>query len=242
MEVTIKDVAREAGVAISTVSKVINGSSVREENRVRVEEAIRKLGYSPNNRARGLRSSRTYTVGLLIETIEGVYWAKLVNCLEAALQNMGYVMILCCHGTSAVQAREYAEYLTDQMVDGIFFASFGSDEDYLEKPRAEGIPLIALEDWENFPSDGLVQSGDTELSYALVECLIRKGHRKIALIDGPLTKCSARERLEGYRRAMKDYGLPVNEDWVSTEEYSEEEGYRQTLRLWALSDQADGYF
>lgn len=98
MEVTIKDVAREAGVAISTVSKVINGSSVREENRVRVEEAIRKLGYSPNNRARGLRSSRTYTVGLLIETIEGVYWAKLVNCLEAASSEYGICHdIFCCH-------------------------------------------------------------------------------------------------------------------------------------------------
>lgn len=234
MEITIKDVAREAGVAISTVSKVINGGSVRKENRMKVEEAIQRLGYSPNNKARGLRSSRTYTVGLLLETVEGAYWAKMVSCLEMALQEMGCVMILCCHGMSESLAREYAEYLTDQMVDGIFFAAFGAGEDYLEAPRASGIPLIALEDHEIFEADGLIQTNSAGLAYDLVEYLIRHGHRDIAIIDGPLEKCSARERLKGYLRVLEDYGITANQDWISAEEYSEDEGYRQMKRLWNM--------
>lgn len=145
MAATIKDVAKETGLAISTISKYMNGGMVRPENKRIIDEAVKKLGYSPNSLARGLRSSRTYTVGVLISNMEGAYGAKLVNHLEENLQKMGCALILCCHGDSPEQAEEYVDFLCDQMVDGIIVTNFVTQVDYLKRAREMQIPLVAVE-------------------------------------------------------------------------------------------------
>lgn len=232
MEVTIKDVAKEAGVAISTVSKYMNGGTVRRENETKIQEAVKKLGYSPNSLARGLKSSRTYTVGLMIEAVEGSYWARLTNCLEAELQKMGYTLILCCHGKSVEQAREYAKYLAMQMVDGIFFAPFHTEENYLSYPKEKGIPLIALEESKGFETDGLVQVNYTRMAYELTEQLIVKGHEKIAIISGEDDLRSSKECVRGYCHACEDYDIPVRKEWIRQAENTREAGISEMYRLW----------
>ncbi|WP_148410871.1 LacI family DNA-binding transcriptional regulator [Murimonas intestini] len=242
MEITIKDVAKEAGVAISTVSKYMSGGSVRQENEVRIREAVKKLGYSPNSLARGLKRSKTFTVGLMIEAMDGPYWAKLINYLEAELQKMGYALILCCHGKSVELAREYAEYLTSQMVDGIFFAPIQEEEDYMNVPREKEIPLIALEAAKGFEVYGLVQTNYTAMAYELVENLIIKGHEKIAVIGGAPSLRSVQECMRGYMHVMEDYDIEVCREWMLYGENTRESGLEMMYRLWQAEKKPTAVF
>lgn len=242
MDITIKDVAREAGVAISTVSKYMTGGSVRQENEVKIRQAVKKLGYSPNSLARGLKRSKTFTAGLMIEEMEGPYWARLINCLEAELQEMGYALILCCHGKSVEQAREYAEYLTSQMVDGIFFAPFQAEEDYLTVPREKEIPLIALEECRGFEVNALAQVNYTVMAYELVENLITKGHERIAIIAGPPSLRSVQECTRGYEHVLEDYGIEVKPEWMLYGQNTRESGLELMYRLWKAEKRPTAVF
>ena len=112
MAVTIKDVARETNLAVSTISKYMNGGKVKATNQKLIEEAIDRLGYRPNNLARGLRNSRSYIIGLLVPFLEGSYSAKMVTLLEQKVQEMGCFLTIYCHRNSSELARNYVEFLS----------------------------------------------------------------------------------------------------------------------------------
>lgn len=232
MSVTIKDVAKETGLAISTISKYMNGGAVRPDNKERIDKAVKKLGYLPNNFARGLRSSRTYTVGVLIQSMEGEYCVKLVGYLEKYLQNIGCALILCCHGNSFERAQEYVEFLCEQLVDGIIEISFWCEQDYLKKARQAQIPIVNLENMNLNGKTDLVQTDSAVSAYELVRHLITMGHEKIAVISGPQDISSARERLKGFRRVMEDYEIPVREEWIVNGNYDTQGGYLAMKELW----------
>lgn len=115
----MKDVAREAGVALGTVSKVVNGLPVGESYRIRVEEAIQKLNYQVNSYAQGLKSNRTYTVAVLIPTTRNPYFASLVYCINQALLKRKYRMLLCCTDFSPELEQDYITMVQQNKVDGI---------------------------------------------------------------------------------------------------------------------------
>lgn len=242
MSVTIKDVAKETGLAISTISKYMNGGNVRPDNREKIDKAVEKLGYSPNNFARGLRSSRTYTVGVLIQSMEGAYCAKLVGYLEKYLQEIGCGLILCCHGNSFERAEEYVEFLCGQLVDGIIVISFQCEKDYLERARKVNIPIISLEESNVSSTSDFIQTDSVVSSYELIRHLISMGHRKIGVIKGPEGSNAAREQLKGFRRVMEDYEIPVREEWIVNGNYDTEGGYRAMLQLWECEEKPTAVF
>lgn len=231
MAVTIKDVAKEAGVAIATVSRYINGAAVKPENRENIEAAIKKLDFSPNRSARGLKSQRTYMVGVLADQIDNAYIKTLLVHFEKYLNQKGYAMILCYNDNLAESAREYVEFLVEQMVDGIFICCFPTDEDFLQPAREAGIPVVSLEDRFGSGEMDIVRVDSTTSTYELIESLVRNGHRRIAIINGPEAKESARERQRGYLRVFEDYEIPVYKSLVIFGEYDEETGYREMKKL-----------
>lgn len=242
MAATIKDVAKETGLAISTISKYMNGGMVRPKNKKIIDEAVKKLGYSPNSLARGLRSARTYTVGVLISNMEGAYGAKLVHYLEQNLQMMGYALILCCHKDSPEMAEEYVDFLCEQMVDGIIVTNFVTSVDYLKQARERQIPLVAVEALNAYMDMDLVQVDSATSSYELVEHLIRQGHRDIGVIKGPADWKSAQERLKGFYRVMEDYELPVKEEFLVDGDFEQESGYAGIEKLWSLEKRPTAVF
>jgi LacI family transcriptional regulator len=116
---TMKDVAREAGVALGTVSKVVNGLPVGEEYRVKVEDAIKKLNYQVNSYAQGLKASKTYTVALLIPNLIDPFFASLANYINLELLNRKYRMLLCCTDSNPDLEQEYVKMTQQNKVDGI---------------------------------------------------------------------------------------------------------------------------
>lgn len=116
---TMKDVAREAGVALGTVSKVVNGLPVGEPYRIKVEEAIKKLNYQVNSYAQGLKSSKTYTIAFLIPNTRDPYFANLTYHINLSLLRRKYKMLLCSTDSDSVQEQEYITMVQQNKVDGI---------------------------------------------------------------------------------------------------------------------------
>ncbi len=137
---TMADVAREAGVALGTVSKVVNGQQVGEEYRVRVEEAIRRLGYQYNSSGRALRTDKTNTVALIIPNTVNPYFASLVHHINLALEKRDYKMLLCFSEYDQHREKEYIQMASQNRVDGVIALTYTPD---LTIP--EGIPFVTID-------------------------------------------------------------------------------------------------
>lgn len=235
MAATIVDVARESGLAISTISKYINGGKVREKNRVRIEEAIRKLNYSPKTSARSLRSSKSYLVGLITGMIEGPHSAELLRYIEERLTDSGYSLIYGTASENNSVSDKFIDYLMDTHVDGVLAVPIGNFRHQLNKIQECHIPVVLLED--NIPSieADCVQTDSALGMQRLVEYMILKGHRKIAILNGQQDRMTAVERYRGYCRALEDYMIPIDSRYVVPGTYSFESGASGLHRLWEMN-------
>ncbi len=226
MGVTIKDVARETNLAISTISKYMNGGKVRKKNEEIIENAIRKLNYSPNSTARGLRTSKTYRVGLMMGTGNSPHTAKILNEIERNLRVQGYSLLFLSHEDNMERIKKYVDYMVDHGVDGIIVTSYGKKSDYLQRAREMKIPVVALEECYTKVDTDCVQVNCAGGAYEMVEYLIAVGHREIAVINGPEDyKLTARERKRGYLRVMEDYEIPVKPEYLIAGDYGYKSGY-----------------
>ena len=236
--ITIKDVASETGLAISTISKYMNGGNVREENRSVIEEAVKRLGYRPNKAARGLRNAKTYTVGLVINYQESVFFSKMAAYLEQDLQQQGYSLIIAGHQGKARKLKEDIRFLIDEQIDGCIVAALESEGDFLRAFDEAGIPVLVLDGMKcsNEAHYDSVMSNGAKGAYDAVEHLINKGHKDIAVIAGAElddNKVMANsDRLRGYERAFEDYGLKVNDKFVLGGNYRYQSGYEKMHELW----------
>ncbi len=243
MGVTIKDVAKEADVAISTVSKYLNGGSVRSENKKAIEAAIRKLNYSPNNVARGLRTSRTYRVGLVTGSGDNPHMATLLDEIERQLWKDGYSLTYlnteCCDENTV---REYIDFVAETGVDGIIVTASGNSRDCLQRARECGIPVVIMEEcYTDVPTD-CVQVDCAGGAYQAVEYLVNAGHHRIAAICGPESYVTASERYRGYLRVMEDYEIPVREEYLVNGRFKYDGGYECIKKIWELPERPTAVF
>lgn len=230
MAITIKDVAKETNLAISTISKYMNGGNVRIENREVIEEAIRKLGYRPNRAAQGLRSSKTYMVGLVVESMENQFFSLVTEHIERALKAKGYSLLICCHRDRIEKAKKSVDFLTEKQVDGIIIVAVSGEIDYMESARGKDIPVVVLDRIPRGLYYDSVSSNSATGMYCGVEYLVRMGHRNIGIITGTVfgNPCieNGNERLAGYLRVLEDYCLPINNANIKKGDFSFESGYR----------------
>lgn len=249
MAVTIKDVAKETNLAISTISKYINGGKVREKNRKKIEIAIEKLGFVPNDAARGLRTFRTYTVGLITGGGTNQHTATLISETEKQLRNRGYSMTSISLGPvgqeeDGYRIKQYVDYLVDRGVDGLIIAPLKKDVDYLESARLRDIPVVLIEERRVLENKNIcsVLVDCTGGSYEIVEHLVKMGHSKIGIIKGPSYKLTAMERCTGYKRVMEDYGIPLRKEYMVEGDYTYKAGYEGILKLCSLKERPTAVF
>lgn len=242
MAVTIKDVARETNLAISTISKYMNGGRVREKNRIRIEKAIEKLGYTPNSAARGLRTSRSYVVRVVTGAIRNPHVAGIVSEIEKSLKEKGYSLSFASHDDRGELARKYVDYLVDKGVDGLIINPVRTDVDYPEKAREQKIPVVLLEESFGLGKVDCVQVDCAGGAYELVEYLVKSGHHRIAVIQGPEYQLTARERMRGYLRVHEDYELPVYSEYLVKGDFTYKSGYEGIRYLWGLKDRPTAVF
>jgi len=200
---TMKDVAREAGVALGTVSKVINGIPVGESYRVRVEEAIAKLNYRINSYAKGLKSNRTFVVAVMVPNLISPFFAKLVNCLNKSLAQRGYRMMLCATDYDPEQEQSYVFMAEQQKVDGIICLSYNPQ---LQVP--EGVPFVSIDRvlGTHIPCVACDNYGGGALA---VETLVRNGCKNLAFLrTGSRLTNEPNKRRDGFINACENLDVP----------------------------------
>ncbi len=230
--VNIKDVAKLAGVAPITVSRVINHSgSVNPATRERVQRAINELHYVPNTLAQSLRSKQTHTIALLLSDITNPFWTTIARGVEDAAAEKGFHTILCNTDEDPEKEATYLNLLLQRRVDGIVIAPTTNDKLRLTALKRHQLPCVLIDRRvDGFKSDVVCgdNRGGAEL---LTEHLIRLGHRQIALVSGPHSISSAEERAEGYRAALRKHRIPIEESLIFRGEFKQDSGYQLVKRL-----------
>lgn len=210
--VTIYDVARIARVSASTVSRALSGyPHVSPGTRQAVRSAAVTLRYRPNLMAQDLARGRSQTVGLLLPDTVSPFWGRLVKGIETGLREHDYSLLMASAEGSA-SASKALELLISHHVDGLVVAAGGniSDEDVLA--LTDEIPFVAVGRSLAGREDSLIRVQNSQGAYQVTQHLIALGHARIAHLSGPLWHPEARERLEGYRRALQDAGIVPDPD------------------------------
>lgn len=222
--VTIRDVARETGVSVATVSRVLNGKGpVREETRQKVEAAVERLSYVPHGAARSLITNKTSTIGVLLPDIYGEFFSEVIRGLDLTARRHGYHVLVS--GSHADQGEVEAVIRAMRgRVDGLVAMSPGLPGDRLRQVLPPGLPVVLLNAPLGSPAD-TVNVDNRGGAGEMVEYLARLGHRRIALVDGPEGNDDARDRRLGYRDALRTSGLGWSAELEIRGDFGEEAGY-----------------
>lgn len=235
---TMKDVASAAGVALKTVSRVVNGEpGVTPATAARVRAAIARLGYRRNESARVLRRGRTATVGLVIEDVADPFYSTLNRAVEEVARRHGSLVLTGSSAEDPGRERELVLAFCARRVDGLIIVPAGEDHAYLQPELDAGIAVVFA---DRPPGPGLVL--DTVLCDNVggarlgTEHLLRGGHRRIAFVGDHPSIFTAREREHGYRTALADAGVPVDERLIAMGSLHPARVRADLLRMLALPD------
>ncbi len=233
---TIKDVARITGLSVGTISRYLNGNQVKKENRKKIVKAIDELGYKVNPMARGLKTNQTYTIGVLVPSMTDVFSNQVIEGIDNSLAQMNYSLIICSSRNDVEIEKEKLEFLKEKRVDGIILMPVSNKGSHVAKIISEGIPLVLIDRLLDGVECDAVVSDNINGAYRAVEYLINKGHRKIGIISGPTEIFTARERFNGYVRALNDYKIPIDESLIVHGKYEKGGGLEAIKKLLSMED------
>jgi len=221
---TIQDVAKKAGVAPMTVSRVINQSGyVSAEVRARVLAVVEELGYMPNTLARSLRIRRTHTLALILTDITNPFFTTLARGVEDAASKAGYTVLFGNTDESEEKEKHYLETILQKRVDGILLVPAGGSALSVERILQHRTPLVLLDRHVTGEAVDVVRSDSEDGAYRLTRLLLDLGHRQISLLNGPPSVSTAADRAAGFCRAMRESGVIAPE--VHYGVFTQDSGY-----------------
>lgn len=237
-KITIRDVARRAGVSISSVSRALSQHPhVSETLRVRVESAARALGYEPDFLAHSLRRGDTLSVGFLVGAISNPIMADIFTSASNYLAHHGYAMILACSQNKAESDLAYLNLFARRQVSGLILSTAVDGSDAVNHfIGAMKVPTVMLDRQRiESPQVSAIQSDHSSGTKMAVLHLLQQGHRRIALIGGPDAFDPAQARLLGFQAAFAEAGVPVEQALVRSVGMNQQVGYQETQALFALA-------
>ena len=230
--ITIRDVAREARVSIATVSHVINNTRyVSDELSKKVHIAMEKLGYHPNDIARSLRKKKTYTIGMIIPDNSNPFFAEVALGIEMRSFDLSYNVIFCNTNRDVQKELIYLDLLLKKRVDGIIFVSSGSNINSIEFIKSQKIPVIVVDREVKRLEVDSVLVDNLSGGYQATKHLLNLGHKIISCISGPSLITPSSERIEGYKKALKEASLEIYEKLILQGDFQYEGGYKSAKRL-----------
>lgn len=225
--ITIFDVAREAGVSYSTVSRVVNNfPRVNPETRARVQATMEKLGYVANLQARSLAGGRSGMLGLLVYDLESSYMTELVRGVDAEVSALDYDLMLATTHQRRQKESTYVTRLARGLVDGLLIVLPRSLDAYLKELQTLQVPYVLIDyAATSTPQHHAVSATNFQGMQTGVEHLLALGHRRIGFITGRLETDSARTRLAGYKAALNAYHIPIDPTLIGEGDFLEDTGY-----------------
>lgn len=234
---TIRDVARVAGVSVTTAHRGLNGKDeLGEQTRARVLAAAEQLNYVPSAAARTLVSGKSMTIGMIVTDNASPVYAGIVRGVEEAANAAGYGLLLCNSADDQERALSCLSMLRAKQVDGVLLTPVQTDQRDVDYLRAAGIPYVLLLRHFDDAGDDIVITNNEAAAYAATRHLLDLGHRDIAHIAGPAIVSSAQGRLAGYLRAMQEAGILINPAGVRHALYTVPGGYEAALPVLVGSD------
>jgi len=233
---TIRDVARLAGVAPITVSRVINNNDyASKETRLRVLQAIEQLGYVPNSLSQSFRWKQTGLLALLVTDITNPFWTTVARGIEDAVSDAGFNVILCNTDENAEEVERYLRVLLAKQIDGVFIVPASSDSEQIKALKRQGIPAIVLD--RRLPELLLdaVRCDSEQGAYLVTQYLLSLGHHRIALINGPAGLSTVEDRLEGYLRAFAEANLTPCSELIFNGHFTFESGEELATRALSIT-------
>jgi LacI family transcriptional regulator len=236
--VTIVDVAREAGVSIATVSRVINNvDSVKAPTRQKVLNAMMRLGYVANNQARSLRGARSQVIGFLVPDVGNSYIGSIIRGIDAELVARQYDMLLYTTHRHKLNEAAHVTTIMRGLADGLLLLLPTNVEAYLKWLQQERFPHVLI-DYQDVHNEltSTVQATNWQGSYDATSYLIELGHRRIGCIVGLQEMQVSLDRLQGYQDALKDHGLDIDPDLIFWGDFFRPEGYKAAQHFLSLAD------
>lgn len=231
MAATIKDIAKHTGLGLATISSYLNGGNVRDENRKKIEAAIEELNFEVNEVARGLKTNKTKTIGVVIPELNNIFCTQIITGMEDVLRNHGYATIVCDCRTDKNLEKQAVEFLYRKRVDGIINMPVNADGSHLISFQKANKPIILIDRKINgIDCDCVLVDNLTAVRNA-IQILIENGHTRIGMIGGPVDIFTAQERLLGYKLALMDAGIVPEDQLIEQGDYTINSGVRCLEKL-----------
>ena len=240
----MKDIARDLGVSLMTVSKALRSHrDISEETKRRVLKRATELNYRPNWIARSLVTRRTYMVGLIIPDLMHSFFAEVAKGIARRFEPLGYQIVISNSEENPDTELREIQVLLDRSVDGIIIAAAQSNArgDLFRTLQSRKIPYVLIDRLPSGFEGHFVGAKDEEIGAMATEHLIEQGCRRIAHLRGPANSTGI-GRLKGYRRALAKHGLPAKADYVVSGQHEDSTGYEGMRKLLGISPAPDGVF
>jgi DNA-binding LacI/PurR family transcriptional regulator len=241
----MKQIARMADVSLGTVSHVLNDSArVREPLRKRVLEAVAALGYQPSQLARGLRRDKTDMIGMIIPDVTNPFFPAVVRGAEDVAFSKGYRLILCNTDNDHTKELAHLNALRTFLPAGLLVipSTFSDIAAQTESYRKAGSAVVCVDRLPRHWNGDSVTVANEEGAYRATRFLIQMKHRQIAMITGPLHLTNARERMDGFKRAMQEAKLPISADYIQEATFDKHGGYTKSMTLLRMLPRPTAFF
>jgi len=237
-KITIKDVARKAGVSIATVSRFLNNASLKEENRQRIEKAIKEFNYQPLLYARRLAGGKLDTFGLIIPGYEGIFYSfyalEIIREVASSLGTKGIDLHLNIFWNK--------DNFKTSLIDGVIMADIIGNEKQLKRLIKEGVPLVVINSQIEDLDVNCVAVNNFKGAYEATEFLVHHGHKRVAHLAGDLRVQCAQERVEGYKSALEKNGVALAKDYIKTTNFSRKEARAKLEELFSSKNSPTAVF
>ena len=241
--VTIKRIAREAGVSLTTVSRAINDRpDIHPDTRARILAIAQELGYTPSAIARSLATQRTHTIGLAVRTHLDMWAAEIILPIEEMALASGYQVFVSSHHAHPDRERSVVQAFHSRRVEGMIAINSVLGEEIAMLHESLGIPIVLISPLVHPSHRFTVRSDDVGGARSATEYLLHLGHRRVAHIGAPVWTAPGRDRLQGYREALEAHGVPWEPELVFEGDAHETGGLEGVQALLTLSDPPTALF
>ncbi len=227
MRATIKDIARETGLSIATISKYLNGITIKKQNKTIIDEAIVKLNYTVNEYARGLKINKTRTIGVIIPELSNIFITNIISKMEETLRQNGYSTIICdCQSDANIEI-DAVKFLLSKRIDGIINMPTDLEGGHLKIAIENSVPTLLIDRMINNLENKVdsVVIDNSKAAADAVSYLTQNGHKDIGIILGPQNIYTSSEREKGYKHEINRQGIKLNEGLMFHGDYKISGGY-----------------
>jgi len=229
---TIKEVAKEAGVSIATVSRVLNRNyPVSKEAHKRVTSAVKKIGYRPNAVAKSLKINKTFVIGFVVPDISNVYFMEMARGIETMVSPYGYTLTFASTDENPEKEIKLLKVFNERRMDFVVLASSLNEKAPLEELMKEGLRIIMVDTiLPDLEVDFVVEDNEVA-SYRLMKYALAQGHKKVGIVNGIMRISTAVARFEGYKRALEEMGMIYQAEYTVNGGYYRDIAYKNVKKM-----------